>query len=555
MCQARSTMWRCWRRSRSGRFRSRADSEPRILSTNLRIRTGPPKVEYYFYFPLPGKFPHYPAHVNKNGVVLGYGREEPMVTVVDPDAIEDTTSWNYFANDAPSQRVLDFLKTSPSLSQVDLSKISWRMQDERFFMDVTRVLRERQTYSDAIWRWSLKHFQAAELEEYLNMNPEFKTKVSPTFTNGTLGCYDPFLSLDYQHCEFWSAVDNTNGLSKERACSGGITNAAFQAQYRAFLMRSLFRSYSRGSMPVDDLLAGCYYYLLQDRVTEAVKVFQSINEEAGRAVAPMSYDYMKAYIAFYATAVLSDFDALTQASNLADQYLKTKLTPSMRKLWQSVADQIAELKDSKDEGGAFVFETAEQIAARSEVQLSFSVTSEGASVAFKNVPSFTVKFYQIDLELQFSTAPFRQKDNAYNYVQPTNTAVVTTETAEGTQLVPLPKECVGMNTIVELSAPGFLESQTLFDNRIAVQIAGGSVGEIRVLKSDGTAEAVPRAYVKVYAATAANPDGAFFKDGFTDMRGRFDYRTVSSDSLSDVTRFAVLVQTESLGADIVEIAN
>jgi len=101
-------------------------------------------------------------------------------------------------------------------------------------------------------------------------------------------------------------------------------------------------------MPVDDLLAGCYYMLLQDRVTEAVKIFQSIPEEAGRAVAPMSYDYMKAYIAFYATAVLSDYDALTQASNLADQYLKMKLTPSSRKLWQNVADQIAELKDSKD---------------------------------------------------------------------------------------------------------------------------------------------------------------------------------------------------------------
>jgi len=285
------------------------------------------KVEYYFYFPLPGKFAHYPAHVNKNGVVLGYGREEPVVTVVDPDAIEDTTSWQYFANDAPSQRVLDFLKTSPTLSQVDLSKISWRMQDERFFMDVTRVLRERQTYNAAIWQWSLKHFQAAELEEYLNMNPEFKSKVSPNFTNGTLGCYDPFMSLDYQHCEFWSAVDITNGLSKERACAGGVTNQAFIDQYRAFLMRSLFRSYSRASMPVDDLLAGCYYMLLQDRVTEAVKIFQSIPEEAGRAVAPMSYDYMKAYIAFYATAVLSDYDALTQASNLADQYLKKKLPP------------------------------------------------------------------------------------------------------------------------------------------------------------------------------------------------------------------------------------
>jgi len=132
---------------------------------------------------------------------------------------------------------------------------------------------------------------------------------------------------------------------------------------------------------------------------------------------------------------------------------------------------------------------------------------------------------------------------------------VTTEDAEGSQLVPLPKECEGMNTIVELSSGSMTASKTLYDNRIAVQVSKGGVGEIRVLKSDDKGEAVPRAYIKVYAATASNPDGTFFKDGFTDMRGRFDFRTVSNDSLADVTRFAVLVQTENLGADVIEIAN
>jgi len=211
--------------------------------------------------------------------------------------------------------------------------------------------------------------------------------VAPQFTNGTLGCYDPFAALEYQHCEFWSAVDNTNGLTKERACAGGVTNQAFTDQYRGFLMRCLFRSYSRASMPVDDLLAGCYYLLMQDRVNEAVKIFQGIPEEAGRAVSRMSYDYMKAYIAFYATAVLSDYDALTQASDLADQYLKQKLTPSTRNLWQNVADQIAELKNSKDEGGAFMFETAEDKAARGEVKLSFSLDSSGATVTTRTSSS------------------------------------------------------------------------------------------------------------------------------------------------------------------------
>merc|ERR1719403_126183 len=98
--------------------------------------------------------------------------------------------------------------------------------------------------------------------------------------------------------------------------------------------------------------------------------------------------------------------------------------------------------------------------------MTFDVSHEGVMIKCQNMEQVKATFYQIDLELQFSTAPFRQKDNAYNYVQPTNTAVVTTEAVEGTQLVALPKECEGMNTIIELSAPGFLESRTLYDNRI-----------------------------------------------------------------------------------------
>merc|ERR1719412_1087971 len=98
-----------------------------------------------------------------------------------------------------------------------------------------------------------------------------------------------------------------------------------------------------------------------------------------------------------------------------------------------------------------MFETAEQIAARNEVNLSFTVAHEGANVNYKRVPSFTVKFYQIDLELQFSTAPFRQQDNAFNFVQPTATAEVTPEDSAGSLLVDLPAECVNKNTIVEVS--------------------------------------------------------------------------------------------------------
>merc|ERR1719229_1538668 len=122
-----------------------------------------------------------------------------------------------------------------------------------------------------------------------------------------------------------------------------------------------------------------------------------------------------------------------------------------RALWQAVVDQIGELRDKSKEGGAFVFESEASKKARAEVKLDFEVSHEGVKLMYKNVPSITVKFYESDLELQFSTAPFRQKDNAYNYVQATATLVANPEDTEGETLLPLPEACLNKNTVVEVT--------------------------------------------------------------------------------------------------------
>ena len=45
---------------------------------------------------------------------------------------------------------------------------------------------------------------------------------------------------------------------------------------------------------------------------------------------------------------------------------------------------------------------------------------------------------------------------------------------------------------------------------------------------------------------------AFFKDGYTDMRGRFDYGQLSGTSISDVEKFAIFIQNDSHGSVIKE---
>ena len=68
-----------------------------------------------------------------------------------------------------------------------------------------------------------------------------------------------------------------------------------------------------------------------------------------------------------------------------------------------------------------------------------------------------------------------------------------------------------------------------------------------------TGKALPKVYVKVYARLA---DGTvkFHKDGYTDLRGRFDYASVSTPEKQPIQRFAILALSDERGALIREAA-
>ena len=65
------------------------------------------------------------------------------------------------------------------------------------------------------------------------------------------------------------------------------------------------------------------------------------------------------------------------------------------------------------------------------------------------------------------------------------------------------------------------------------------------LRGPATARCSAKVYVKVYAR---RPDGSvkFYKDGYTDLRGRFDYVSLSTNELEHVERFSLLVLSDEL---------
>ena len=75
-------------------------------------------------------------------------------------------------------------------------------------------------------------------------------------------------------------------------------------------------------------------------------------------------------------------------------------------------------------------------------------------------------------------------------------------------------------------------------------------GQVKVTEQ-ATGNPVLKAYVKVYAQMA-NGSVKFYKDGYTDLRGRFDFASLNTNDLDVATRFSILILSETHGAIVRE---
>jgi hypothetical protein len=75
-------------------------------------------------------------------------------------------------------------------------------------------------------------------------------------------------------------------------------------------------------------------------------------------------------------------------------------------------------------------------------------------------------------------------------------------------------------------------------------------GQVKVTHA-ATNKPLAKAYVKVYARTDSG-EVKFYKDGYTDVRGRFEYASLSTNDLGAVSRFSVLILSDEHGAVVRE---
>jgi hypothetical protein len=490
-------------------------------------------LEYHFYFPAAGQQLHYPVHVARNEEFLAHA-EPVTLNVVEKPSQTDRTSWQYVSQYGTSEEVLEYLRLQ-NLHRIDLGKIAFRMSDRAFFEKTIDLLSQRHAYHDVLWKYGIRHEVVPVIREFLQHSDAFVAQCGAQLSSPLLSI-DPVLRKTYQHLDYRPLVNpRAHSLGTRRQ----ILNERLHAQYHRLLDILSCRAF----LDNEDLLAVTYYLLLQDRVEEALKFFDRV--EVAKLDTRLQYDYLAAYVAMYR-------EDLEIPRKMVARY-KDHPVDRWRNLFAAIGQQLREIDGATVE--ALDPESRDQTQtelAASEPGFDFLVEAKKVRIDYQNLQQVQVQYYLMDIELLFSRNPFvQQYSSQFSHIRPNLAKDVSLPGDKNAFEFPLPEELHNRNVLVEIRGGGQTKSQAYYSNSLSLQVIE-NYGQLRVTgKTSGGP--LSRVYVKVYARMR---DGRirFYKDGYTDLRGRFDYASLNTNELDSVDRFSLLVLSDEFGASVREAA-
>ncbi len=317
-----------------------------------------------------------------------------------------------------------------------------------------------------------------------------------------------------------------------------ILNDRFFEQYQRLMNVLAYQS----GLANEDLMSVTYYLLLQDRIAEAMKYFAQVEPES--LPSRLQYDYFAAYLdCFHPLPELARSLTVKYANYPVDRWQKAFAS------LQAMLDQI----DGKP--GAIIDEESRteqqaELAAR-QPSLDFDVQAKTVSLKYQNLSQVTVNYYLMDLELLFSRNPFVQQfSGRFSNIRPNATFRQDLPARQTAIDFQLPASLHNQNVLVEITGGGKSVSKTYYANSLAIHLSD-QYGQLRVTHEQ-TGQPLPTVYVKAYAEML---DGSvrFYKDGYTDLRGIFDYTSLSTNELDGVKRMALLISSDEFGAVVKEV--
>ncbi len=487
-------------------------------------------IETFFYFPESGVFVQFPPHAAADEAIIGQA-DNTVFQVVDAPTEVDQTSWAWISQHAEPAAVLSFLREN-NLRRLNLDEMAWRLRDRNFFTQAWEILAARMAPHDTTYAYALFHQDAERAEVFLSRS-RIAAQVGPVLTSPLL-TIDPVNRKIYEHLEYDPLV---NPRVHPVGASRKILNTALDQQYRAFLFSSMYRA----RLDASARLALVYYLLLQDRISEARNQLAELKPRDLHE--QLQADYLRAWLA------LRSLD-LDRALALVTPHREHPV-PRWRERFQALAGAIAEARgeitaDTEDPTRQQVLDRAADQAPWVELALE----GGGIRVSAHNLPRAILNLYPIDIELLFSRRPFLAAGGSdFGVVKPAFSRAIDLPAGGASALLELPADFRDRNMMVEIEGRGIRASLAWFANRLRIRIIQ-SFGQIEV-RAEDSGEVLPQTYVKVYAR-GANGQVSFWKDGYTDLRGRFDYLSLNDREPEEAITLAILIMHPERGAVIRE---
>lgn len=346
-----------------------------------------------------------------------------------------------------------------------------------------------------------------------------------------------------RHLEYFPLV-NARAHSFGDENKSKILHNEFRRQYDAFLMSTIEKT----DLDSSDKLCYTYFLLLQDRINEAIEIFEEVDPKSLPEDGSLSlqYDYTAAYLDFY---IGHDTDYKVARDTV--QKYKNYPVLHWRFLFEEVEEQLKEYdgvmdidhqinqeeEDSKDKNLKKSMEL--------EPYLHSELKGKRIQVDYENVESIDIKYYIIDPEILFSRTPFLVQDTEdFAYVKPSQTDTAILNPSNKTEMVAIDKDLQTENMIIEITGAGKQDFVRYFSTSLKV-IINENYGALKITDQDD--KSLPEVYVKVFSQTKC---GAvkFFRDGYTDLNGKYEYAQINSKCISDVEKFAIFVNSDEYGA-------
>ncbi|CAK4624667.1 hypothetical protein AeNC1_003175 [Aphanomyces euteiches] len=503
-------------------------------------------IVFYFYFPHEGVFTHFAAHVAIEGHTVRWSEESSMsphkIAVVAASKSIDITSWKDVSTRGDIDTVIQFLSSHRKLETIDWDLISWRLKDKSLYDALVALLRSRFIYSDVVNKYAFFHNDHKTIAEVIQ-NRLDPYEVGPGnecpnyFQLDMYNNYGACMMACIEHVEFTPFIVRRTHRMKGTEI---IPNKDLRNYYRVFCHTLCLLP----SLEDQHYLVLAYFQIMLNRIDTALDLFGRIKN---KAPFEMQYDYMNGFLDFY-----REDPAFPIAREVA---LKYKQYPEKRwkEFFSGIQTQLNELDSVSGVDSA-----TSSAASGQDVSLvmtmgqgSFDLKQRG-----RRVGRCVVKYYPVDVEVMFSREPFSNQ----NATLPSSVALVKPRATEDIQLsnelttVSIPENLKSTQMLVVVSPVGYPELEVVQPHFCDSMTVNFSLDE-GLVQVFARGRPLNKVYVKAFVQTKEKKTATFYKDGYTDICGRFNYMGINDTKLLlSVTKVALLILHPDHGAVIRQVS-